>query len=308
MKKNFRIPSLLMSLLTLLLISAANLAPPPTPQAPLGPTTDTTPTYQWTKVTNATSYQYQLVQGTTFVYSQTVQASACNANSCIHTPTKILAINTYRWRIRAMVGGVWQPFSAYKTFWVAGPGVSIVSYNTYPDSLIDSYQYVVGEVYNAGLSPASSIRVSVNFFNNNQLVATDYIRTHVNLFPNQKTCFSIWIKAPTAWNRYAFETPTYYSSASPQPLLKVISSSGSIGSTYTYKILGQARNDDTKPVKYGSVVATLYNSAGRVIGCKSTSLNNNNLGVGQTSSFEVSVYPSSPSAVASYILQTKGSY
>lgn len=67
MKKNFRIPSLLMSLLTLWLISAANLAPPPTPQAPSGATSDTTPTYQWTKVLNATSYQYQVVQGTTFI-------------------------------------------------------------------------------------------------------------------------------------------------------------------------------------------------------------------------------------------------
>jgi aqualysin 1 len=94
----------------------------PTPQAPSGTITDDTPTYKWTKTEGATQYHYQLLQGTTIVYNKIVPASACTATACSNTPATPLGDATYKWHVRAMVGGTWKPFSAFKAFIVQTSG------------------------------------------------------------------------------------------------------------------------------------------------------------------------------------------
>jgi hypothetical protein len=93
----------------------------PTPQSPSGNITDTTPTYTWTKVTGATQYRYQLMQGTTVTYTKTVASSVCGASTCSHTPSTALGYLAYKWKVQAMVGGVWKTYSAFKTFTVQVP-------------------------------------------------------------------------------------------------------------------------------------------------------------------------------------------
>lgn len=88
----------------------------PTPLSPAGTIIDRTPTYKWTPVTGATQYQYQLVKGSTTVYTKTVPASACTATACSNTPATALSFASYNWRARALVGGVWNSYSAYKAF------------------------------------------------------------------------------------------------------------------------------------------------------------------------------------------------
>jgi hypothetical protein len=88
----------------------------PTPLLPTGTISDTTPTYKWTKIPGATHYQYQLMKGTTTVYTKTVAASVCGATYCLNTPTNILTNAIYKWHVRAMIAGVWRNYSAYKTF------------------------------------------------------------------------------------------------------------------------------------------------------------------------------------------------
>jgi hypothetical protein len=83
---------------------------------PSGTITDTTPLYQWTKVSNATKYRYELYAGTTRIYTQTPTSSVCTVTYCNHTPTTALAYKVYKWRVSAYVGGVWKPWSAYKNF------------------------------------------------------------------------------------------------------------------------------------------------------------------------------------------------
>jgi|GEM_PF-6313779 len=104
----------------------------PTPQTPSGGGPDTTPTYQWTRIGDATQYQYELWKGSKRVYTKTVPASACNASTCSNTPKTLLVYATYKWKVRAMVEGAWRPFSVSKTFNVnnkpkagfwSGPGV-----------------------------------------------------------------------------------------------------------------------------------------------------------------------------------------
>jgi hypothetical protein len=98
--------------------------PVPTPQSPTGTITDTTPTYKWTKVAGATQYRYQLLQGTTVIYTKTVASSACGASTCSNTPATVLNTLAYKWKVQAAVGTVWSSYSAVKTFTVSAPGAA----------------------------------------------------------------------------------------------------------------------------------------------------------------------------------------
>ncbi len=91
----------------------------PTPISPTGTISDTTPTYQWTPVSGATRYLYELRMGTTVVYTKNVPSSVCGASTCSNTPAEALTAGAYKWRVRAQVGGVWGVASAFKNFMVA---------------------------------------------------------------------------------------------------------------------------------------------------------------------------------------------
>ena len=101
-------------------------APTPVPVtvAPSGIIIDTTPTYNWTPVSGATNYGYYVYTSAgVLVYSYPNLASTvCRGTSCTHTPATALALGGYKWKVRARVGGVWQSFSALKTFTVATLG------------------------------------------------------------------------------------------------------------------------------------------------------------------------------------------
>jgi len=97
----------------------------PTPKKPSGMIFDRTPTYKWTKINNATAYQYQLWRGTTIIYTKTT-GSACGATICARTPTNVLGYTDYKWRVRAKVGGVWRPWSGYLVFNIHNPMVPIL--------------------------------------------------------------------------------------------------------------------------------------------------------------------------------------
>jgi hypothetical protein len=94
----------------------------PVPLSPSGTIVDTTPTYTWTKIAGATQYRFQLMKGTTSVYIKAVASSACGATTCTNTPTTALGHFTYQWKVQVMVGGVWKPYSAYKTFTIGTVG------------------------------------------------------------------------------------------------------------------------------------------------------------------------------------------
>jgi hypothetical protein len=100
--------------------AGAQAATPAVPW-PTGVIADQTPTYSWDDV-GAEKYQVQLKKGTTLIYKftldPTLEPDACNGSVCENTPTKNLSTGKYKWRVRAMVGGVWGSFSPYKTFTV----------------------------------------------------------------------------------------------------------------------------------------------------------------------------------------------
>jgi|CXWL01.1.fsa_nt_gi hypothetical protein len=88
----------------------------PTTQSPASSIADPTPTFEWSKITGATKYQYQLYKGATLIYTKTAMANSCNNSSCSSAPTNVLVPGLYKWKVRALVGGVWRNFSPYKSF------------------------------------------------------------------------------------------------------------------------------------------------------------------------------------------------
>ena len=96
---------------------------PPTPQDPSGAITDTTPTFKWSKVAGATQYRFKLTEGATTVYIKTVASSACGTSTCTSTPEAVLGFSSYKWKVKAMAGGAWGPYSSGKTFTISDPSL-----------------------------------------------------------------------------------------------------------------------------------------------------------------------------------------
>jgi hypothetical protein len=71
-------------------------------------------------------------------------------------------------------------------------------------------------------------------------------------------------------------------------------------------IEGQVHSDGSQQVECVRPVGTLYNYAGKVIGCSFTYINSIYLNPGKTSGFELDFYGRNYTDVASYRLQVSG--
>ena len=189
------------------------------------------------------------------------------------------------------------------------PGtVQILSNHTSYVDIID-YLNVVGEVENTTSNHLQFVRITGNFFNSSgQLLDTGstYIWP-LNLPAGQKTCFQLSVPEPAGWSYYQFEPVSYQTYGHPLPNLAIFNHSGSYNSTFGwYEIIGMVRNDHGTRVEYVSPVGTVYNAAGKVVGCELTFVNATHLDAGQTSSFEMTFLGRDYSDVASYRLQVDG--
>lgn len=77
--------------------------------------------YVWAVVPGATQYTLQVYHGSTRILNKAIGASACVSDSCAFRHPADLANATYKWKIRAIIGGVAQDFSGLQTFIVSAP-------------------------------------------------------------------------------------------------------------------------------------------------------------------------------------------
>lgn len=144
MKKNHQLPYALFMLGVIFTLLVAALTPEssalalaashsgaavPQPIEPLNVITDTSPTYRWTQVSGASSYQLQVLKeySATVVYTFTVSSSgACYSNVCSFTPTQRLGRYGYRWHVKVSGTTTWSPLM---TFYIRG--VNFASHFTY---------------------------------------------------------------------------------------------------------------------------------------------------------------------------------
>ncbi len=241
-------------------VSIVNLAASsptvPTPISPSGTITDKTPTYKWIKVSGATQYSIQLVKGTTTVYTKTT-AGTCGTKYCTYTPTTTLGLFTYKWRIRAKIGGVWKAYSPYKTFTIktetgfntdfngTAPGWSVVKgtwgflssayYKT--AGIVDKWSSIVHVNNYPKLDYQARMRRKGCLYCSNNLairstvnpLKSDYLWNKAYLFQySNDKYFSVWEVAPGGST--ALKGWTYYAglNAYSWNTLRVTASSGSL--------------------------------------------------------------------------------
>ncbi len=77
--------------------------------------------YIWTAVSGATKYQVQVYRGATLILNRGLASTVCVSGTCSFRHNVDLPNASYTWRVRAMVGGVWQAFSTWRAFSVALP-------------------------------------------------------------------------------------------------------------------------------------------------------------------------------------------
>lgn len=99
----------------------------PTPISPSGATADATPLFKWSKITGATQYQFMVFKNTAILYSKTLPASVCPTTTCAYTPTNIINLGSYTWKVRALYAGAWRSYSAVKPFSIVTPVPTLVS-------------------------------------------------------------------------------------------------------------------------------------------------------------------------------------
>jgi len=127
----------------------------PVSRLPSGDITDTTPSYSWSKVVNATRYELRLYRGASMIYSPIILASSCTSGvNCGFTPVTKLKYGAYTWQIRAMLSGSWKAFSAPKAFYVSpvlvGAGDIASCSSTGDEATANLIDGIAGTVFTAG--------------------------------------------------------------------------------------------------------------------------------------------------------------
>ncbi len=108
----------------------------PTLVSPSGTTTDTTPTFTWTKVSTATHYKLYVMDSTGGVKHDawhTLSALSCTASVCSYTPTATLASGNARFWVLAWKNNVYSSWGGPKSFTV-NPSTGIGTATLYSPS------------------------------------------------------------------------------------------------------------------------------------------------------------------------------
>lgn len=188
-------------------------------------------------------------------------------------------------------------------------GVQILpNYSDYTDS--NQILHLVGEVQNNSADTLQFIQITADLFNaSGQLLATEYTFPHLdNLPPGQKTCFDLWVyNAPAGWTSYSFEKLSYDPHGIPVTNLAWSNVSGSYDPTSgSYQVLGQVRNTSANLIKYVEPIGTLYNAAGKVIGCEFSFVDSYSLNPAEISAFKLIFAGRDYRDAARYELQVDG--
>ena len=140
---------------------------------PSGTISDTTPTYSWQKVTDATWYRLYVNRGSSNVYAKWLSSSdySCSGSTCSYTPTTVLASGDHTWWVQTWNSYGYGPWSNSKNFTVAGcldPGkVTLTSPSGVISTSTPTYRWV-------GDGPATWYRLYVWNDTDSKLVVDEW--------------------------------------------------------------------------------------------------------------------------------------
>ena len=188
-------------------------------------------------------------------------------------------------------------------------GVHILDNDTYYVDDVLGLLNVVAEVQNSTADTVNLDGISVRFYDaGGTLLETETaIVVLDNLPPNEKTCFDVELIEPAGWSYYEIETPSYTSGGGPFPNLTVLNDSFSVNPSFGfYELVGQIRNDESSTVTDVTLVGTLYNASGEVIGCEPELFDVDTLSPGESDDFDISYLGRDYSDYDSHIIQADG--
>ncbi len=252
-------------------------------------------TYEWQAVTDSTWYYLWVndSSGNKIKKWYTAEQLGCGnqdeTSICSITPTTALTEGSVEWWVRTWNNIGYGAWSKSGQFNISKSGVYILpNYTNYTNSI--NYLHIIGEVQNNTSNYLKYVKLSANIFDSNDnLLDTSFTFSSLDILaPHQKTCFDISFSQPVNWSYFQFETPTYHEDNTSIPQLTVYNHSGSYEQTYGwYRVIGLVKNNSNETVRYVQPIATLYNSAGKVIDCDYTFVNGTDLDSNESSSFEM---------------------
>ena len=144
------------------------------------------------------------------------------------------------------------------------------------------------------------------FADNGSLLDTTFTYGELDIVtPGDKTCFRlIYSDPPEDWSYYELSTGTSLVREVAAGLSILDDSSHSRSGSY--ELIGFVSNTGPDLARFAEVVGTLYDNAGKVIGCDFTFVSSLDLEPGWTSSFSLTFFGVDATDVASYRLQVEG--
>uniref|UniRef100_A0A6M3M8E0 Uncharacterized protein n=1 Tax=viral metagenome TaxID=1070528 RepID=A0A6M3M8E0_9ZZZZ len=168
----------------------------------------------------------------------------------------------------------------------------ILSYSSYVDNL--GYYTVVGEVQNNLQSNINYVKISATFYDSqNNVIGTDFTYTDMGILkPGQKSPFEI-SSYPDKISPSNFKLSVSYKDTGNEPYegLQILSSTSKTDNLGYYETVGEIKNNGNRNSTYVKVIATYYDSTGKVIAKSFTYTNPEDINSGDTAPFKLSSYP-----------------
>lgn len=95
--------------------------PVPNLQQPGSQVFTTLPTFKWSRVVSASSYQLQIMQGDNVAYETILSSKTCSYNVCTFKMTSALEFGDYQWQVRSLSNGKWLDYNLAKNLSLINP-------------------------------------------------------------------------------------------------------------------------------------------------------------------------------------------
>jgi inhibitor of cysteine peptidase len=162
------------------------------------------PTFTWTKVPGATSYNVQVYTGSSLVINKIISSSACGTSECSAVIGPLPYVTNYFWRASAYKGS-WGPWSGYKYFTRLAPIPTLVSPSgliTIPNPLFKWKPIPGATNYNIELYRNSSLYTYMTLTNSACSSTICQVRLSNNL-PDGSYFWRVKVFIEGSWNSFS---------------------------------------------------------------------------------------------------------
>lgn len=183
--------------------------------------------------------------------------------------------------------------------------VTILSHSGYTDSL--GWYYVVGEVQNTGDMNLEYVEITATFYDSsNVVVDTSFTFADLSvLLVGRKSPFKVILvdtEQSAKVDHYSLGVTYDVSEFGKPEGLEILSSSSYVDILGWMHVVGEIKNVGVYATTYVEVIATVYDSTGKVIDCAFTFSNPSDLEADQKAPFEIMLMSDKVSLVDSYEL------